>query len=398
MDTKLMLQDTNRLLRHFRLAYGTQLQKNSAQEVLGPERSLETVRLLCGLGAVSLRNQALTSLKGMTVQSDMVELYLQNNLLTNFEHLPQQPKLKEIRLENNVLHSFRGFQQQPRLEQIWLEGNPIFAHPQYRLMVAILQLNGYLTRIDNVLVERDERLLAQALAPYVTEALRAGWLLDTVRQHEADLDMSVAEFQEYQYSNNLNDSLLPLGRAAANGRANKISLDYSEEGASSQGAGGYAAAMQKGGQESPHLSANVDQDAEMGSPGRMAAQIERLTDALVRASQKSNVKEKLLVETSAKLRAVQETAERTKKELEVKEEALKESEKVLAKRTEQCRQLYDIVGALEQRLAQQPDASLTFPPQGSDRSKYTNAAVQTEEWSSSERAAAVGEELMAERR
>ena len=37
----------------------------------------------------------------------------------------------------------------------------------------------------------------------------------------------------------------------------------------------------------------------------MSAQIERLTDALVRASQKSNIKEKLLMETSAKLRAVQ---------------------------------------------------------------------------------------------
>jgi hypothetical protein len=39
------------------------------------------VRLLCGLGAVSLRNQALTSIKGMPVVEDMVELYLQNNLL-----------------------------------------------------------------------------------------------------------------------------------------------------------------------------------------------------------------------------------------------------------------------------------------------------------------------------
>lgn len=44
-------------------------------------RTLENVKILCGLGAVSLRNQSLASLKGMMSQPDMCELYLQNNML-----------------------------------------------------------------------------------------------------------------------------------------------------------------------------------------------------------------------------------------------------------------------------------------------------------------------------
>jgi hypothetical protein len=35
--------------------------------------------------------------------------------------------------------------------------------------------------------------------------------------------------------------------------------------------------------------------------------------------------------------------------------SVQEAEKLLAKRNEQCRQLYEIVGALEDRLAQQTD-------------------------------------------
>eukprot|EP00802_Teleaulax_amphioxeia_P018684 Tamp_18887.p1 GENE.Tamp_18887~~Tamp_18887.p1 ORF type:complete len:203 (+),score=51.08 Tamp_18887:338-946(+) len=128
----------------------------------------------------------------------------------------------------------------------------------------------------------------------------------------------------------------------------------------------------------------------------MSAQIERLTDALVRASQKSNVKEKLLMETSAKLRAVQDGTDTLKKELAHRDVTLKETEEVLAKRTEQCRQLYDIVGTLEQRLTQLPEPAAAGS--STSQSKSITAAVQTEEWAGSERAAHTHEELMAERR
>ena len=52
-----------------------------------------------------------------------------------------------------------------------------------------------LQRIDGVVVEKEERLLATALAPYVAEALRAGWVLDTVPNPNAHLDMTLAEYQ-----------------------------------------------------------------------------------------------------------------------------------------------------------------------------------------------------------
>ena len=52
-----------------------------------------------------------------------------------------------------------------------------------------------LQRIDGVVVEKEERLLAAALAPYVAEALRAGWVLDTVPNPNAHLDMTLAEYQ-----------------------------------------------------------------------------------------------------------------------------------------------------------------------------------------------------------
>ena len=38
--------------------------------------------------------------------------------------------------------------------------------------------SGGLQRIEGDLVEKEERLLAAALAPYCADALRAGWVLD----------------------------------------------------------------------------------------------------------------------------------------------------------------------------------------------------------------------------
>jgi hypothetical protein len=200
-ELKTLLGDTSRLLRRFRLSYG------GVQAVLDLDarqpRTLEDVRLLCGLGAVSLRNQALTSLKGMPVVDDMVELYLQNNFLTDLHFLLPQPKLRELRVELNCLTSLKGFTHQPRLEQVWLEGNPIAEHPHYRLMILIVHElgvgghsgGGGIQRIDGVLVEKEERLLATALAPYVAEAIRSGWVLGTAPNPNADLDMTLAEYQ-----------------------------------------------------------------------------------------------------------------------------------------------------------------------------------------------------------
>mmetsp|Transcript_39465 Transcript_39465/g.61540 ORF Transcript_39465/g.61540 Transcript_39465/m.61540 type:complete len:249 (-) Transcript_39465:173-919(-) len=143
------------------------------------------------------------------------------------------------------------------------------------------------------------------------------------------------------------------------------------------------------------------EDEDVGgteSKARMSAQIERLTDALVRASQKSNVKEKLLTETSAKLRAVQESSERWKEELKDKSKSLSQAEKLVSKRSEQCRQLYEIVTALEQRLADQQSNFAKMKDQRRDEEDYSEMGVQTEEWFGNESAAAVGAELAAERR
>lgn len=115
------------------------------------------------------------------------------------DYLIPQPRLKELRLENNFIISFRGFVTQPKLEAVWLEPNPICMHPNYRLMVAILQNNNYLVRVDDNLIDREDRLLARALGPYVADALRAGWLLDTELAVEADYDMTVEEFQAFQF-------------------------------------------------------------------------------------------------------------------------------------------------------------------------------------------------------
>jgi hypothetical protein len=48
------------------------------------------------------------------------------------------------------------------------------------------------------LIDREDRLLARALAPFVSDALRAGWLLQTDEEPTADYDMSVEEFQQFQ--------------------------------------------------------------------------------------------------------------------------------------------------------------------------------------------------------
>ena len=117
-ELKHLLTDTSRLLRRFRLSYGG-IDANAELEGR-QERTLEDVRLLCGLGAVSLRNQALTSVKGMPVVEDMAELYLQNNLLSELTDLTPQPKLRELRLELNNLTSLKGWVHHPRLDQVYL--------------------------------------------------------------------------------------------------------------------------------------------------------------------------------------------------------------------------------------------------------------------------------------
>eukprot|EP00293_Proteomonas_sulcata_P001268 CAMPEP_0184322008 /NCGR_PEP_ID=MMETSP1049-20130417/122359_1 /TAXON_ID=77928 /ORGANISM="Proteomonas sulcata, Strain CCMP704" /LENGTH=228 /DNA_ID=CAMNT_0026643009 /DNA_START=148 /DNA_END=834 /DNA_ORIENTATION=- len=143
---------------------------------------------------------------------------------------------------------------------------------------------------------------------------------------------------------------------------------------------------------------DLDQSEEARqSPARLRAQIERLTDALVRASQKSNVKEKLLTESSGKLRQVQDALDKARHDLSERQNALESSEQLVAKRSEQCRQLYDIVTTLEKRLEEQQAATDSFTP-SQGQVPQTDAGIQTEEWVGDKGAAAVGEELAAERR
>jgi len=270
--------------------------------------------------------------------------------------------------------------------------------------------------------------LASALAPYVADALRAGWLLDTVAQPDAEQDLSLEEFQELQYAGNgdivsLTESRPspPQGTSHASAilsilsepvattppkaqrpskdawveSPNEMETSFGHGSRSSPDTPSHAKALDQWAEE---VAAEDEDVGGTESKARMSAQIERLTDALVRASQKSNVKEKLLTETSAKLRAVQESSERWKEELKDKSKSLSQAEKLVSKRSEQCRQLYEIVTALEQRLADQQSNFAKMKDQRRDEEDYSEMGVQTEEWFGNESAAAVGAELAAERR
>lgn len=130
---------------------------------------------------------------------------------------------------------------------------------------------------------------------------------------------------------------------------------------------------------------------------RSRSQIARLTDALVRASQKGKMREQLLFETQNKLRAAQEAAAKAHEQGGERQAALDESEKLLGKRSEQCRQLYEIVGALEVRLAENADA--IEPASGTPRGQVSHAGAQTEEWvQGAGDAQSLQEQLAAERR
>jgi len=281
--------------------------------------------------------QSLASLKGMMLQPDMVELYLQNNMLSDLDHMIVQPRLKELRLENNFLISLRGFVTQPKLESLWLEPNPICLHPHHRLMVAILQNNNYLVRIDDVLIEREDRLLARALAPYVADALRAGWLLDTEVAVDADYDMTVEEFQMFQSRGALSeDDMSGTGGGVGVGEGDHDTIVASPHGGGGGGERGgdgewpsmlSASGMMAVMPQSPatggsRLQTSIEVEYGLGGDGmgegeggegateeeRMRSQIARLTDALVRATQKAKLKDSLLAETQNKLRDAKENA------------------------------------------------------------------------------------------
>jgi hypothetical protein len=287
--------------------------------------------------------------------------------------------------------------------------------PLYRLMVLVLQPSAALRLIDDTQVERDERMLAQALRAHVHEALQEGWVLDTVPRPNAEIDLNLEEFADYARAHPvaLAEPSPRGGTSPGAGRARGASLSPgSLYDAAPPGRARAARTPSPGkalggrGAGAGDDAAPLDLEALLSSvaprPGALATEgseggdgegrVERLTEALVRMTQKAHGKEKLLAEATGKLRRAEDDGERRARSAAKAEAALAEAQAVLAKRSEQCRQLYDIVGGLERRLAEQQ--------QGADGLGWAreDSAVQTDDWVADERAAVVGEELHAERR
>ena len=66
---------------------------------------------------------------------------------------------------------------------------------------------------------------------------------------------------------------------------------------------------------------------------------------------------------------------------------------MLAKRSEQCRQLYEIVGALEARLADSSDATEGDARKHEGKQTCAQACVQTDDWVQGEEGGDAGESL-----
>lgn len=120
-------------------------------------------------------------------------LYVHNNLLTSFEGFEPQPSLKLLHASDNMIESLRGLVAIPSLERIDLKGNPLASLRHYRVMV-IAAVGRNVRVIDGELVRKTEVECAMFLGNVVADALREGWILDTVPDPEADYDFTIEQF------------------------------------------------------------------------------------------------------------------------------------------------------------------------------------------------------------
>jgi hypothetical protein len=120
-------------------------------------------------------------------------LYLHSNLLTSFEGFEPQPNLRTLHVPDNYIESFRGIKPLPSLETLVLRGNPITALYHYRTM-AIAAIGKQLRNIDGETVKKHEIERAERLGKAVAEAIREGWLLDTMQNPDSDYDLTLEQY------------------------------------------------------------------------------------------------------------------------------------------------------------------------------------------------------------
>jgi hypothetical protein len=171
-------------------------------------KAVGQVPVFTGLETFTLRSLALTSLHGLGVHPEVKRIYMQNNALTSFEGWEMQPRLEELHAEDNLIETLRGLTEQPRLEILWLKGNPVTNLYCYRLM-CIAAVGKSLRTIDGEPVKKNEVERALALGPIVAEAIRDGWVLDTVPALDADYDMVLEQYAYFRRQG------LPLAQWAA---------------------------------------------------------------------------------------------------------------------------------------------------------------------------------------
>ena len=183
----------------FRLSFRSNLlnrTKRLAAEGLR-DKAVGQVPVFTGLETFTLRSLALTSLHGLGVHPEVRGIYMQNNLLTSFEGWEMQPRLEELHAQDNLIETLRGLTEQPRLEILWLKGNPVTNLYCYRLM-CIAAVGKSLRMIDGEAVKKFETERALSLGPTVTEAVRDGWVLDTVPAPDADYDMPLEQYASFR--------------------------------------------------------------------------------------------------------------------------------------------------------------------------------------------------------
>lgn len=171
-------------------------------------KAVGQVPVFTGLETFTLRSLALTSLHGLGVHPEVKRIYMQNNVLTSFDGWEMQPRLEELHAEDNLIETLRGLTEQPRLEALWLRGNPVTELYCYRLM-CIAAVGKCLRTIDGEAVKRHEVERAMLLGPMVSEAIRDGWVLDTVPAPDADYDMVLEQYAYFR------KTALPLAQWAA---------------------------------------------------------------------------------------------------------------------------------------------------------------------------------------
>jgi hypothetical protein len=105
-----------------------------------------------------------------------------------------QPKLIELHLEGNRIESFRGMHVQPHLERIWIKGNPVTSH-EYAPSMCLMAVGNSLLRIDDTGILPEIREQTFRFGPRAAEAVREGWLVDSIQRTDGEWDALLLELQ-----------------------------------------------------------------------------------------------------------------------------------------------------------------------------------------------------------